>query len=903
MKKTFLSLLLLVHATVFAQITITSPVNRAIFQRNQSNTGVIPIGGTYQTRVERIEARLIPIKGGNAVDWTTIAVYPNFGMFTGGIYAQAGWYRLEIRAFRGGSIVGTAALDKVGIGEVFVITGQSNAQGYEGKGNPPAIDDRVNCISNYFTMGDIDEPPFPIISQLSENVKIAPLGNGSWCWGRLGDLLAQKLNVPILFINTAYEAMGIEDFSKSANGERGQNFYTGNYERPGYPFESLKKSLHYYVNMFGIRTVLLHQGETDNDRKTSIQKYIESLQYFIEKSRGATGKNISWMVSRVSRVKEGTYQPVIDGQNFVIKNFPNVFEGPDTDIITNRPDGVHFEGSSLIQLAESWNNKLDFKFFSSSNPIPSSSPLFFYLNCNLENQNKPLHIFMPDGFKNYYWTNGFGDINNSSVLDTGPGIYRGRAIDYLGNVYYTPAVNYSSLSIPEKPNLSVDGPLSFCQGGSVRLKSSTNVDIFWSNGEQNQSIVVNQPGYYSVSSSNYLGCSSISNVVQVSILPRPDVKIIADGATTFCSDKTVNLRANTTIENIWNNGEKKQIITVNKSGEYFVTAKNEFGCENTSPKINVIVNPMPAKPTVSSDGPTVFCADKSIKLSSNVSKDISWNTGEKTNSLVIARTGEYFVIAKNEFGCQNTSNIVPVKVNPLPPKPSITPSGPTTFCEGESVTLTASQNQGYLWSNAKTSNNQIVKSSGFFSVKVIDQNGCVSPSSDESSVIVKPSPLGIDILQSGTYTLESVTNGFYDLKYEWAKDGIVLPNESFLIKARETGKYTVKGSILYQLGGGKTLRCFSTPSLPYNFILDPSNKGLSIFPNPAPKGIINIETLDNHENALVGIYDLRGFLIKEFTVPKFDSRKTFDLKDMARGSFLINLKAKDFNVIKRIIIE
>jgi Carbohydrate esterase, sialic acid-specific acetylesterase/Secretion system C-terminal sorting domain len=902
MWRTFLSLLFLVHVTVFAQVTITFPVNRAIFQRNQSNTGVIPLGGTFQATVDRIDARLTPINGGNFVDWTPVAINPNFGTFTGGIYAQAGWYKLEIRAFRGNTVIGTATLEKVGVGEVLVIAGQSNAQGYEGKGNPSAADDRVNCISNYYSYENT-EPPFPIISQLAENVKIAPFGNGSWCWGRLGDLLAQKLNVPILFINTAYEAMGIEEWSKSADGERGYDFYSGNFAKPGFPFENLKKSLHYYANMFGVRTVLWHQGETDNDKKTLTQKYKEALEYVIQRSRGATGKNISWMVSRVSRVRAGTYQPVIDGQNLVIQNLPNVFEGPETDAITDRPDGVHFDGNSLIQLAEAWNNKLNSNFFSRSNPLPASFPLFFYLNCNANSREKPLTILMPDGFKSYYWTNGFGDLTNSARIETGTGYYRGRAVDYLGNVYYTPAVNYSSLAIPEKPNLSIDGSTSFCQGGSVKITSSTDSDITWSNGEHSQSIVVNQPGNYSVSQYNYLGCASVSNEVKVSILPKPEVNIIAEGATTFCSDKSVNLRSNIANGNIWSNGDNKQIITVNKGGQYFVTAKNEFGCENTSPQINITVNPMPEKPTVNPEGPTVFCADKTVKLSTNVTKDIVWNTGEKTNSLVIAKTGEYFVTAKNEFGCQNTSNVVPIKVNPLPPKPSITPSGPTIFCDGESVTLIATPSQAYQWNNAKTTNNQIIKSTGFFSVKIIDQNGCVSPTSDETSVVVKPAPLGIDILQTGTYTLESVANGFYDLKYEWSKDGVVLPSDQFFIKAKETGNYTVRGSILYQLGGGVTLRCFSAPSTPYKYIIDPSNKGLSIFPNPAPKGIINIETLEDHENALVSFYDLRGILMREYTVPKFDSRKTFDLKDMPRGSFLIGVKAKDFNVIKRAFIE
>ncbi len=903
MKKTFLSLFLLVHTITFAQITISFPVNRAVFQRNFSNTGMIPIAGTFQTRVERIDARLTPIKGGNAIDWVTISVNPNFGTFIGNIFAQAGWYRLEVRAFRGENIVGTSTIEKVGIGEVLIISGQSNAQGYESRGNPPANDDRVNCITNFFSYGQTTEPPFPIIAQITENIKIAPFGNGSWCWGKLGDLLAEKLNVPILFINTGFEAMGVEAWSKSADGERGQDFYSGNFALPGYPYENLKKSLHYYANMFGARSILWQQGETDNDKRTSSEKYRQNLEYLISRSRGDTGKDISWMISRSSRVISGIYQPVIDAQNQVIQNYSNTFEGPNTDLITERIDGVHFFGNGLVELARAWNDKLDLNFFSKANSILPSSPLIFDLSCNTDNSQKPVRIFMPNGFKEYYWTNGFSDLSNTSSLETSIGFYRGRAIDYLGNVYYTPLANYSSLSVANQPSIQVEGTTSFCEGGSVKLTSNVEQDIFWSTGASSKSITVAQNGIYTVSQVNYLGCFAKSNGVSVDVLPKPDVKIMAEGETTFCSDKSVRLKASNTDNLVWNNGETKMAIIVNKSGEYFARAKNEFGCEGVSQSINVRVYPKPEVPFITPDGPTSFCADKSVKLTSSISNGITWSTGDKLASLQIFKSGEYSVMARNEFGCQSISNIIPIKTNPLPPKPVITASGPTIFCDGDNVRLTAPESQGYLWSNAKSTRDLTINSSGFFTVKTTDKNGCTSPNSDEVEVIVKPSPIGVNILQSGTFTLETTASGLFDVKYEWYKNNVLLQNTNSMIKVKADGVYAVKGSILYQLGAGRILKCFSPLSSEYEFKIDPSVKGFSVFPNPAPNSIINIETLEDLEDAVVNIYNLKGTLIKSYDVPYFDVRRTFDLSETHKGSFLINVKAKDFNVIKRVYIE
>lgn len=124
-----------------------------------------------------------------------------------------------------------------------------------------------------------------------------------------------------------------------------------------------------------------------------------------------------------------------------------------------------------------------------------------------------------------------------------------------------------------------------------------------------------------------------------------------------------------------------------------------------------------------------------------------------------------------------------------------------------------------------------------------------------------------------------------------------------MIKVKADGVYAVKGSILYQLGAGRILKCFSPLSSEYEFKIDPSVKGFSVFPNPAPNSIINIETLEDLEDAVVNIYNLKGTLIKSYDIPYFDVRRTFDLSETHRGSFLINVKAKDFNVIKRVYIE
>ena len=68
----------------------------------------------------------------------------------------------------------------------------------------------------------------------------------------------------------------------------------------------------------------------------------------------------------------------------------------------------------------------------------------------------------------------------------------------------------------------------------------------------------------------------------------------------------------------------------------------------------------------------------------------------------------------------------------------ITASGPTTFCPGYSVDLTAVPSDSYLWSTGETTSSISVTESGTFSVTVPLPGGCIFTSSQD--VIVQPFP-------------------------------------------------------------------------------------------------------------------------------------------------------------------
>ena len=207
-KALFLMSLLLGHNLFAQNLDITFPSERAVFQRNNGNATVVYFAGNYRTRADKIEIKLTALQGGQSQDWKTLVNRPNFGTYKGSLVVSGGWYKAEIRASLQGQIVGETILEKFGVGEVFLISGQSNAQGYFGHGQRGANDDRVNVVSNFRDEG-FNKPPYPTFGHLDAESSIAPTGKGAWYWGELGDLLTQRLNVPVLFLNSAWEGFPI----------------------------------------------------------------------------------------------------------------------------------------------------------------------------------------------------------------------------------------------------------------------------------------------------------------------------------------------------------------------------------------------------------------------------------------------------------------------------------------------------------------------------------------------------------------------------------------------------------------------------------------------------------------------------------------------------------------------
>src|SRR5207247_8098153 len=112
-------------------------------------------------------------------------------------------------------------------------------------------------------------------------------------------------------------------------------------------------------------------------------------------------------------------------------------------------------------------------------------------------------------------------------------------------------------------------------------------------------------------------------------------------------------------------------------------------------------------PIVNASGPTTFCSGGSVTLSTTSTGTYQWFNGATliatTPAVTVSTSGSYTVTVTTG-SCSATSAPTTVTVN-SPPTPTITPSGPTTFCAGGSVTLTTPTIAGaiYQWVNGADS--------------------------------------------------------------------------------------------------------------------------------------------------------------------------------------------------------
>lgn len=505
----------------FAQLDVTYPVNRMVIQRSNANQATVQIAGSYAQPLDAVEARLVARTAGQGTNtnWATLQASPTNGQFNGTLTGQGGWYRVEVRGLRNGQVVATDSVPRFGIGEVFAIMGHSNAQGSSCIINGEdkcmtregAIDDRVTVVGlitgtpefyQYELTANTNILPGLAFTQLTTFSGISPFAKTAWNWGRMGDVLAQRTNVPILLYNAGFGGSNMEYNYKAAYDIPFEHGFIRYDIRM--PFVNTRNLMNLYVPSTGIRAMLVLHGE--NDRANTSDQIKTHYYGVIDKVKTEFNKpDLAWIIALSSTVN-GPFQNVRDAQ-FEVSHNPNykTYQGPDLDVLLpgdDRPDGVHYSPAGQYKAGTLWADAITDQYLQSITPYMAQLQPMASVACTSSNQ---LQLTQPNGYA-YNWDTG----STNQTITAGAGTYSARLRNSTNQQFFPPAVTVPSNVRPATPTLTTTGGASeICRSNGLTLTSGSTGLSLWSTGATSPSIIVTSPGTYTLQAQNAVyGCRS-----------------------------------------------------------------------------------------------------------------------------------------------------------------------------------------------------------------------------------------------------------------------------------------------------------------------------------------------------------------------------------------------------------
>ena len=343
-------------------LTLTSPVDYQVIQRTSKDGGVISIAGTLAgAGATSVEARIADAtrKG----EWKRLEARISDGSFQAAMTLPVGgWHPLEVRVLDGDRVMAESTVGHVGVGEVFVVAGQSNSANHGEEKQKTATGLVAAFDGEHWRLANDPQP--------------GASGGGGSFMPPLGDALAVRFKVPVGFVPCGIGATSVREWLPA--GARFPNPPTlvgrvrplpeGEWESNGQAFATLTGRMK-KLGRNGFRAVLWHQGESDANQKDSSRTlpgdlYRKYLEQVIRDSRREIGWEAPWFVAQVSYHVPGDEASAdIRAAQKALWDGGIALEGPDSDALKGdlrerKGQGVHFSGKGLREHAARWAEKI-----------------------------------------------------------------------------------------------------------------------------------------------------------------------------------------------------------------------------------------------------------------------------------------------------------------------------------------------------------------------------------------------------------------------------------------------------------------------------------------------------------------------------------------------------------------
>lgn len=334
---------------------LTSPLDYQVFQRQTRIAGGVHIQGHASPEAHSVRARITgqSLTGALPGKWSKLSLDKATGEFNATIPVTAGgFYTVEVQVRRGFHALADLKVPHVGVGEVFVISGQSNSTNY-GEVQQTTQTGMVTTFS-----GDswrIANDPQPGTQDNSKKGSFIP---------SFGDALYRKYHVPIGIASVGHGSTSVRQWLPAGENVEVMptmtKYVTQNPDGTLTSDGTLFNGMMHRIQQFGphgFRAILWHQGESDSHQKPeheiSGETYRRMLEHVILTTRKQAGWDIPWFVANASYGNPQTpsWPPVREAQQSLWKSGV-ALQGPDTDTLgapyrQNNGKGVHFSDSGL----------------------------------------------------------------------------------------------------------------------------------------------------------------------------------------------------------------------------------------------------------------------------------------------------------------------------------------------------------------------------------------------------------------------------------------------------------------------------------------------------------------------------------------------------------------------------
>ncbi len=287
----------------------------------------------------------------------------------------------------------------------------------------------------------------------------------------------------------------------------------------------------------------------------------------------------------------------------------------------------------------------------------------------------------------------------------------------ISNVCFSVSDEINILVEDEAPHVELPPDQSLCDGETILLIPPFIVgDFQWQDGTFDETYLVSQPGWYSLTITNECGQGSDSMLVEYVSAPPvpqlgPDISLCPGTDAVLYADDVL-------IPHVWQDGSVADSLIVTAAGDYILQYSNSCGL--TSDTVTVTMNGN--APVVMLPADTTLCEGEAMMISSGISGvTYLWNDGTVFPNLTVTGPGTYSITVSN--GCGADQDTIIIADGGLRPTVLLGPD--ISFCEGESVLIlpVSTEVSAWLWQDGSVGNTYLAIQSDTIDVQVTNQCG------------------------------------------------------------------------------------------------------------------------------------------------------------------------------------